>query len=420
VRISVHLTEAATGAAAWSQRFDRDLHDIFALQDEIAEQIAGALSTAFSAPAQKPIPPAAYDLFLRSKSLKASPEAMRANIASLEAVVAEAPHFADGWARLAAMRAWHATQLPYAERSEEVAKARIEIARCRAIDPDNPETGYADFWLAPPIGDYIAKEAGARRMLEATPNASDAHALAAFHLINVGRCREALVHGRIAMALNPRDWTASISLSFSLWGVGSATEAAEALEAHLLSWPDDNLAAAGLIALCAHQGRWDRFDALIEPRRLQRYPLREHAGLIAVCGAMRHPTEHNIAFIREALAARIGRTGTADPIILFWSSHLGLGAAVHELMTNASFGPTGRGREQTGVVAYRTLAMFTALYPTLLSEPHFPEYCARLGLVDYWIQTGAWPDCADAVDYDFRAACAAVRHLPCDQPPALR
>lgn len=31
VRISVHLTEAATGAAAWSQRFDRDLHDIFAL-----------------------------------------------------------------------------------------------------------------------------------------------------------------------------------------------------------------------------------------------------------------------------------------------------------------------------------------------------------------------------------------------------
>lgn len=136
--------------------------------------------------------------------------------------MAEAPHFADGWARPATTRAWHATQLPYGEGPPEIAKARAEIARCRAIDPDNAETGYADFWLAPPIGDYIAKEAGARRMLATTPNASDAHALAAWHLINVGRCREALVHGRAAMALNPRDWTASIALSFSLWGVGSA------------------------------------------------------------------------------------------------------------------------------------------------------------------------------------------------------
>jgi hypothetical protein len=39
-------------------------------------------------------------------------------------------------------------------------------------------------------------------------------------------------------------------------------------------------------------------------------------------------------------------------------------------------------------------------------HPRFPALCARLGLAQYWLDTMKWPDCADEVDYDFRAACA--------------
>ena len=35
----------------------------------------------------------------------------------------------------------------------------------------------------------------------------------------------------------------------------------------------------------------------------------------------------------------------------------------------------------------------------------FPKLCARLGLAQYWIESGHWPDCAASVDYDFKAAC---------------
>jgi hypothetical protein len=40
------------------------------------------------------------------------------------------------------------------------------------------------------------------------------------------------------------------------------------------------------------------------------------------------------------------------------------------------------------------------------SDPRFAGVCARLGLVDYWRESGHWPDCAQEVPYDFRAACA--------------
>jgi hypothetical protein len=52
--------------------------------------------------------------------------------------------------------------------------------------------------------------------------------------------------------------------------------------------------------------------------------------------------------------------------------------------------------------------------PELRNDRRFPRLCARLGLVEFWLATGLWPDCADEVPYDFRASCAAVDQLPKD------
>lgn len=417
VRINVHLTEVKTGAALWAQRYDGELEDIFVLQDEIAEQIARALDTVLTLQNKPSIPPAAYDLYLRAKSADARPETIRANLISLEAVVAEAPGFADGWAKLAAMRAWANLQLPFAQRAIEADKARDAIARCRALDPTNPETGYAEFWLAPPFGDYVSREACVQKILANNPNGGDAHTLAAFHLVSVGRCREALVHARKAKELDPRDWSASMNYAMALWSCGLVKEAIVAFEANLQEWPDDNMNAAVLIVACAREGLWTRLESLIEPSRLQKYPLREHEGIVAVACAMRFPTSDNKAMLLHGLQSRIKKTGGADPIILFWSSHLGLGDAVFDLMKTARFGPTGRRGELTGVIAYSTVTMFKAAFPALWQDPRFCIYCARLGLVDYWLETDQWPDCVDEVDYDFRRACQDVRTIPRDNVP---
>ena len=63
VRITTQLIECAGGTTLWTNRFDRDLTDIFALQDEIAASVAEALKTTFApAPKAGSIDPAAYDL----------------------------------------------------------------------------------------------------------------------------------------------------------------------------------------------------------------------------------------------------------------------------------------------------------------------------------------------------------------------
>jgi len=50
--------------------------------------------------------------------------------------------------------------------------------------------------------------------------------------------------------------------------------------------------------------------------------------------------------------------------------------------------------------------------PELRNDPRFASLCARLGLVEFWIGTDRWPDCADEVPYDFRAECARAHDTP--------
>jgi hypothetical protein len=46
------------------------------------------------------------------------------------------------------------------------------------------------------------------------------------------------------------------------------------------------------------------------------------------------------------------------------------------------------------------------------NDLRFARLCARLGLVEFWLATAKWPDCADEVPYDFRAECMRAQHIP--------
>jgi hypothetical protein len=164
---------------------------------------------------------------------------------------------------------------------------------------------------------------------------------------------------------------------------------------------DDNLNSALLILAYARQGLWSRLESLIEPSRLQKYPLREHDGIVAVACAIRFPTPENKALLLHGLQLRIRKTGGVDPVILFWSSHLGLGDAVFDIMQTAHFGPAGQHGDLVGVMAYSTLTIFKVGFPQLWQDRRFCIYCARLGLVDY----------------NFRKACEDVRTTPREHVP---
>ena len=68
-----------------------------------------------------------------------------------------------------------------------------------------------------------------------------------------------------------------------------------------------------------------------------------------------------------------------------------------------------------GPDGYRTGLLFHAGMPELRDDPRFVPLCARLGLVEFWLATGKWPDCVDDVPYDFKAECGKVRAVPIDE-----
>ena len=71
--------------------------------------------------------------------------------------------------------------------------------------------------------------------------------------------------------------------------------------------------------------------------------------------------------------------------------------------------------DMLGVNAYRSHMVFPVAYPELRASPRFVKMCARLGLVAYWLETQTWPDCADAVPYDFRSECEKYRGYQTDK-----
>ncbi len=106
VRITVQLIEAENGHHLWAERYDRDLDDVFALQDEITQMIVAALPRHLEAAqleSAKRKPPdnmAAYDYLLRAKDLhyRRSPEANEKALEMAEKAIALDPDFGQGYA----------------------------------------------------------------------------------------------------------------------------------------------------------------------------------------------------------------------------------------------------------------------------------------------------------------------------------
>ena len=88
---------------------------------------------------------------------------------------------------------------------------------------------------------------------------------------------------------------------------------------------------------------------------------------------------------------------------------------VYDAAESACLGPVGEDTDIMGPDGYRTSMLFQVRLPEIRQDPRFVKLCARLGLVEFWLATDLWPDCADEVPYDFKAECRAARHNPKDE-----
>jgi serine/threonine protein kinase/tetratricopeptide (TPR) repeat protein len=209
IRVTAQLINAADGYHLWSQRYDRDLEDVFAVQDEIATAIAGALQVKLSVPpaalrSYRPKLPA-YEAFLRARhqSMKFTSESLARCKEYLDQAIALDPGFALPHCDLA----WYFRNLGLlGEMPAHAAtpKARAAARRALEIDSSLPEA-HAILGLAAAEYDYDWKEAG-REMSLATlqdPLSPMVRTLYSFYLAGVGRAGEAVQQMERALGDDP-------------------------------------------------------------------------------------------------------------------------------------------------------------------------------------------------------------------------
>lgn len=414
IRVSAHLLDCTNQANLWSQHFDRNLEDIFAVQDEIAEAIADALKSNFASTALAAVDPATYDLYLRARERVTNLSAMERNVASLEHVTQMAPGFAAGWATLAYRRAELMMHCPYKRRSEQMEKIRYDIVQSECLDPGHPDALAAQWMLLPPFGSSATQEAMLESNAVANCDMVDVLTTRAYFLECVGRTQEATEQGARAARLDSLNPFAVGLHSQTLWYAGHYAEAIAAMEFVREKWPDSHHTVAMLIQASVHQQDWQAVDRLTSPARLALYPLREHQGVIGFARVMRNPTLRNRRLMFDSIAKRADAVGHIDAQVAVVAAELGFADETFALLERCRFGPSGSSQDVMGTHAYRTILLFPKAYPTLRADPRFVKVCARLGLVEYWLETQNWPDCANEVPYDFKSVCEGLRDWPKD------
>jgi TolB-like protein/class 3 adenylate cyclase/Tfp pilus assembly protein PilF len=215
IRMNVQLIDARTDEHLWAERFDRTLTagDVFAIQAEIAERIAGALAIALTPEQKADLARAptenleALDLYYqgleyyRTRAGYGFESARRAESTLSSAVEAD-PQFAAAWAALTQARAW---QLRNGVETDTTG-AREALDRAAALAPEARETIVAEgVYLYYARADFAAADDRFRQALSRWPDDADLIGLRSLVVRRLGRWEEALELGERARAIDPRN-----------------------------------------------------------------------------------------------------------------------------------------------------------------------------------------------------------------------
>jgi tetratricopeptide (TPR) repeat protein len=207
IRITAQLIETASGSHVWAERYDRDLEDIFAVQDEVTRSIAAAVpghleSDIVKASRRKPTESlGAYDHYLRGMEIvNRWSDDIPEVIAEFESAVKLDQNFARAHALLGQsyLRKWWQTQAPHLL---QLANNETEIAV-------RLDSGDSTCWSLRGVclifnKDFDAALDAFQRALQLTPDDADANERMAFYLVCTGQANQAIERSLKAIRANP-------------------------------------------------------------------------------------------------------------------------------------------------------------------------------------------------------------------------
>ncbi len=241
VRIAVALIKSGDGANVWSETYDRELKDIFAVQSEIAAAVAKELRVtllghngqaaelaATATPSKQNVE--AYSALLQGNFYgnRSTADDTRKAIGYYERAIQLDPRYALAYARLASSAVNLATiygSIADQEGQEAIAKARVSAKRALELDPDLPEAHSAQGSILSNADlDFSAAEAEQRRAFELAPQSTVVMTLANL-MARLGRHDEAVALMQRAIARDPLRVPFLYNLTFVLTALGRYDEA---------------------------------------------------------------------------------------------------------------------------------------------------------------------------------------------------
>jgi TolB-like protein len=212
VRIIAELISAADGRSLWSETYDRELKDVFAVQAEIAKSVAeqmkvrllGEKTRSDAAPSNQN--PAAHNAVLQSDFYfqQQTAESIRKAISFAQEAVRLDPNYALAYAKLS--QAWRQFGASFATDDAEKAygEARVAAEKAASLAPDLVEARKAIGWISmTPALDFRAAEKEFRRALELSPGDAGAKNALSYSVMAQGRLAEAEQTCREAILLDP-------------------------------------------------------------------------------------------------------------------------------------------------------------------------------------------------------------------------
>jgi adenylate cyclase len=213
VRVNVQLIDAQNNRHIWAERFDREMEDVFELQDDIVARIAATVAPEITlaeierAQSKRPETFDAWDHYLQATAAfhRNTKEGLDAAVAYLEEAIRIEPEFANAFALLAlcyaqmGMLGWMRPVRQAYENSRSCADDAVRLA------PSSPEANHALALVLSVTGQAQKAISVARRATEINPNFAQGHVALGLALLFCGDAEAAMAACRKAERANPRD-----------------------------------------------------------------------------------------------------------------------------------------------------------------------------------------------------------------------
>lgn len=253
VRITAQLIDGRSDRHLWSETYDRELKDVFAVQDEIARNIVKALELSLSPAQERSIQKVAsttdmdaYDYYLRGRYF-----VERGDVDSGQQMFEKAieldDRYALAWAGTADCHSWRCMWFEGAEDSQQ--KADECSLRALQLAPDRAEAHASRGYALTMNGKYAEAEAEFKAATKLDPQLYEAYYYAGRAYFAEGKYRQAVDAFKQASDIRPDDMTVASLMSTALGNFGSEAEIRQArehsvnvAERYLALNPDDALA----------------------------------------------------------------------------------------------------------------------------------------------------------------------------------